>query len=267
MTLSDVALPADGTYTIAVKAAAGHLASTGNYVVAAYDVTPNVQSLNVNQMTTGTVATPYSTDEWTFSASANTQVQFDLLATSASGLGLHPDRAERIQRVLEPHGQLDARHPSDGRNIHADRQGTGGATRQILVRDGSNHADVPALDTPYSGTFAGSGQPQLFVVNLPSRLALVLNLNDASSGRPCRALRQVEQPADAADDYDYGANGAGSSQSILIPSANAGTWYVLVYAESVNAPPSTFTLLANATPVVVTAVTPVEYASERRWRP
>ena len=55
-------------------------------MVAAYDVTANVQSLNINQTTTGSVATPYSTDQWTFSAAASTQVQFDLLAESASGL-------------------------------------------------------------------------------------------------------------------------------------------------------------------------------------
>ena len=86
LTLKNVSLPADGTYTIAVQDAAGHLTSTGNYVVAAYDVTPSVASLNMNQTTAGTVPTPYSMDEWTFSAAANTQVQFNLLAESASGL-------------------------------------------------------------------------------------------------------------------------------------------------------------------------------------
>src|SRR6185312_9752935 len=38
LTLNDVMLPADGTYAIAVKAAASHPTSVGNYVVAAYDV-------------------------------------------------------------------------------------------------------------------------------------------------------------------------------------------------------------------------------------
>ena len=89
---------------------------------------------------------------------------------------------------------------------------------------------------------------------------MTLTLNDPQRRRPRRALCQVERPP-TRQTYDYGANGAGSSQSILIPDADAGTWYLLVYAESVAAPPSSFTLLANATPVVVTAVTPVQYAN------
>ena len=43
--------------------------------------------------------------------------------------------------------------------------------------------------------------------------------------------------------------------------APAGTWYVLAYAESVSSPPSNFTIVANATPVAVTAVTPVHYGA------
>ena len=84
-----------------------------------------------------------------------------------------------------------------------------------------------------SGTFAGSGQPQLFVVNVPSAAPLSIQLTDP----PARTTSSCT-PASArhrrGETYDYGANGAGSSQSLLIPSAAAGTWYVLVYAESVS---------------------------------
>ena len=94
-------------------------------MVAAYDVTANVQSLNVNQMTTGSLATPFATDQWTFSAAANTQVQFDLLAESASGLNFSLTGPNGFSWFTKHHGKLVARHPADRRDLHPDRPGDG----------------------------------------------------------------------------------------------------------------------------------------------
>jgi hypothetical protein len=68
--LGNITLPADGTYTIAVRAPASQSASTGNYVVAAFDATANVQALNLNQQAIGNIATIFSVDQWTFAAGA-----------------------------------------------------------------------------------------------------------------------------------------------------------------------------------------------------
>ena len=45
VSLANVTLPADGTYSILINAAASHPTSTGNYVVAAFDVTPRIAPL------------------------------------------------------------------------------------------------------------------------------------------------------------------------------------------------------------------------------
>ena len=112
-------------------------------VVAAYDVTANVQSLNINQMTTGSVANSYATDHWTFAAAASTQVQFDLLAESASGARTSVSTGPSERQPLHGHhGKLVARHPSDFGNLHAGRPGNGWGDGKLLVRDGSDRGDV-----------------------------------------------------------------------------------------------------------------------------
>src|SRR5208337_53174 len=83
--LPNVILPVDGTYTVAVRAPANYSASTGNYLVTLWDATPNVAALVINQPANGQIATPYSVDQWNFSAAAGQQITFDLLNTSAPG--------------------------------------------------------------------------------------------------------------------------------------------------------------------------------------
>ena len=90
-----------------------------------------------------------------------------------------------------------------------------------------------SLGTPFSGTFAGSGQPQLFAVNVPTAAPLSLQLTDPTKTDHVELYAQFGTPP-TRQVYGEAANGAGASQSLLIPSAAAGTWYVLVYAESVS---------------------------------
>ena len=113
---------------------------------------------------------------------------------------------------------------------------------------------------PYQGTLTGSGQAQLFVFNVASSAPLFASLRDSSPGDQNELYAKFGSPP-TRETYDYGANGAGSSQSLLVPSADAGTWYVLVYAESVAAAPSSFTLQVDAAPLLVTSVTPVQYGA------
>ena len=52
--------------------------------------------------------------------------------------------------------------------------------------------------------------------------------------------------------YNYGVNGSGSSHSLLVPEANAGTWYVLVFGATIPSTPGSFTLQATSGEVVLT---------------
>src|SRR6185312_5608661 len=202
----------------------------GNYVVAAYDVTSSVQPLELDQAITGTIATPYTVDAWAFSAAANTQVKFDLLAESASGLVFSltgPNGFTGLTNIAGSSGLVSL--PTAG-TYTLTAQGTGGATGTFSFEVEQTSQTTLTLGTPYAGTFAGSGEPQLFVVNLPTASPLLLTLVDTSGDQV--QLYAKRNAAPTRRDYDYAANGAGSSQRILIPDAAAGTWYILAYAVS-----------------------------------
>ena len=81
-TLLGVPLPADGTYHVHVQAAALESNSSGNYSIALWDATVRSNALNLNQTENGRLYSGYEVDNWTFSAQANQQVQFDLLNSS-----------------------------------------------------------------------------------------------------------------------------------------------------------------------------------------
>jgi pimeloyl-ACP methyl ester carboxylesterase len=255
LTLNSVTVPADGTYTIAIKAAPSHTSNVGNYVVAAFDVTPDIQSLNINQRVTGTVPTPYSTDQWTFSAAANTQVQFDLLATSASGLNFSltgPNGFNGFTNITGSSTLITL--PSSG-TYTLTVQGTGGAVGSFAFEMAQTSLTPLTLGSPFNGVFSGNGQPQLFTINVPSVAPLSIQLTDNATADHLELYASLGTPP-TRETYDYGANGAGSSQSLLIPNAATGTWYVLAYAESVAAPPANFSISANSGETVVTNFTP-----------
>ena len=84
--MSNLGLPKDGIYKIQVNAAAGHLASVGNYMATVWDVTPDVAALSLNQPVVGKIETPYAVNQWNFSAAANQQVRFKLVNAAMTGL-------------------------------------------------------------------------------------------------------------------------------------------------------------------------------------
>jgi hypothetical protein len=56
--------------------------------------------------------------------------------------------------------------------------------------------------------------------------------------------------------FDYGAGGPSADQSVLVPSAAAGQWYVLVYNGHAGEGGSTFTLRAVASDIRLTRISP-----------
>ena len=119
-----------------------------------------------------------------------------------------------------------------------------------------------ALDTPFSGTFAGSGQPQLFVVNVPSAAPMVLQLTDSATADHVElyasSARRRPGKITAMEPTAPVRRKASSSPA---PRAARGTCWCM---PSRWPAPGSFTLQVNATPVVVTAVTPVAVCDERR---
>ncbi|MCX5659959.1 MAG: hypothetical protein NTW19_09595 [Planctomycetota bacterium] len=260
VTLPATALPSDGTYTVVVKAAAGHTASVGNYVVTAYDVNPTVRPLALNQVLYGNIASPLSTDQWSFSAPAGLQVQFHLASAGATGKGF---------TLTGPGGYTGFTNlAGDSGIVTLPTAGTYTLTAQSL--DGSTGAyafqlnqvtvNTLPLNGSVGGTLPGSGTSQIYKVTLPVAKPLVVTLDDASSADRVEVyLKQGSLPTRGSYDYKYGSANA-ADQKVLVPRASAGDWYVLVYGDFVPAP-STFTLSSAATDVQLTGVTPDSYGA------
>src|SRR4029077_11011019 len=82
VTLAGIALPAFGVYHVVVQAPAAPSTATGDYVITAADVTVHKFALTINQTNHGSLDADSAVDHWTFSAAANTQVQFNLVAAA-----------------------------------------------------------------------------------------------------------------------------------------------------------------------------------------
>jgi RHS repeat-associated protein len=260
LALTNIVLPVSGTYYIDVTAPASHVTSSGNYVLAAYNVTPNIQTLNVNQTTAGAVVNPYSVEQWTFSATANTQVQFNLLGSSAGALNFSLSGPGGFTGFTGISGNSNlVTLPTSG-TYTLTAQGTGGAVGSFSFSLNQTNQIPLTLDTPMTGVFAGTGQAQLFQFAVPTASPLLLSVTDNNTTDHTELYASFGSPP-TRETYQYGANGAGSSQSLIVPSGAAGTWYILVYAESVTNAPSSFTLEAVAAPVFVSSVTPVQYGA------
>jgi RHS repeat-associated protein len=260
ISLSNVVLPGDGTYEILVNAPTGHIASTGNYLVSAYDVTPNVQSLNINQASSGDISTPFASDEWNFSATAGQLIQFNLIATSSSGLTFTltgPSGYTAFSNLSISSSVITL--PASG-NYTLTVVGLNGATGSYSFEINQTAVTALSLATKYNGTWSGTGQSQLFSILVATTNPLSIILTDPNTADETELYASFGAPP-TRQTYDYGANGSGSSQSLLIPKANAGIWYVLVYAESVASAPCSYTLESYASSVVVQAVTPVQYGA------
>jgi len=254
-----VTLPADGTYHIRVSAPTAKPSSTGSYVLSAYDTTIHTATTSINQTTYGQINTPYNQDRWTFSAVANQQITFNLLADANSSFQFSltgPNGYTGFTGLNASSGLLTL--PASGTYTLTVGGGATGAYAFQIVQTMQTNL---TLGSAYQGTLTGSGQAQLFVVNVPSSEPLFVSLQDSSAGDQNELYAKFGTPP-TREVYDYGANGAGSSQSLLVPSADAGTWYVLVYAEAVATAPSSFTIRADASPVLVTSVAPVLYGTD-----
>ena len=245
-------LPADGLYRIRVSAAPGNSTSTGNYVLTAYDATVHTMPAALNQTLNGQLHSLFGVDQWTFSALANQQITFDLIAAGSPSLkfGLSgPGGYSGFTGLSTSSGLLTL--PASG--------------TYTLTVSGSSAAYAFRLDqtaqtdltpgTPYQGTFAGSAQSQLFRVVVPGSQQLQVVLQDGTAAARNEVYLKYGAPPTRSD-YQYRfSDPAAANQQVVAPSAAPGTWYILVYGNSIPAP-STYTLTASTAPIDLLAANP-----------
>jgi hypothetical protein len=83
----------------------------------------------------------------------------------------------------------------------------------------------------FSGQFTANRQSQYFVVKVPAGGRLCIDLDDLDNqGINEIYVRRGSLPT--AGSYNYKFSGTGADQSLCIPDAGAGDWYILVYSDS-----------------------------------
>ncbi len=252
--LADVTLPTDGTYTIAINAPSSHVSSTGNYVVTAYDVTPSVDPLQINQVTTGTLNGPYATHQWTFTATANTQVQFDLLAQSASGLSFSLTGPDGYTAFTGLTGDSSLTTLPTSGTYTLTVQGTGNAVGSFAFKVAQTGLIALTPGVPYQAPLVASGQAQLYSVTLTAPGTLDVSLTDANSQDQNEIYVSYGSPP-TRDQYDYRFTGGQAADQHILISGQAGTYYILAYNNLVKAP-GQYTIEAQTASFVLSGMTP-----------
>src|SRR5262249_45184279 len=131
--------------------------------------------------------------------------------------------------------------------LEASTLGTGPDNYTFKLQETSQTALT--LGTTFNGTLAGSGHVQLFKVDVPQAQQFLVTIQAASSADHTELYVNSGSPPTRSD-YQYVSAAPGSSQQhVLVPMAAPGTWYILVYAVSVPAPPSSYSLTAAVSPV------------------
>ncbi len=256
-TLVGVTLPADGTYTVRVQAPASQPSVTGDYIVTAWNAPVNKYTLNLGQTVTGQLATPYALDNWNFSATANEQIQFDLINSSSSLLQFEltgPNGYTAFSGLTSSSGLITL--PTSGNYVltglwAAPALGPTGAYAFQLQE--TSVTDL-ALNTSYQGTLAGNGQAQLFTVTPTNSSALSIVLTDLSSNDQNEVYVSVGS-APTRDSYKYKYTATGANQTLVLP-GQTGTYYILVYNNLVTNPGNTYTLDVETGPFILTRLSP-----------
>ncbi len=252
--ISGFALPASSTYTIQVEAPQAESSSTGNYALSVYNVTPSVNSLTVNQQYAGTIASAYGLNQYDFIGTAGQQVQ--LHVTNSSGgaeFDLSGPGGYTAFTDISSDSSLITL-PSTGSYVLT-AHGNGAAGGSYAFELDQTSVTNLTLGTPYSGTLAGSGQAQLFAVNVSSTQALFVTLKDGTASDVNQLYAKLGSPPTQANFGYSSSDGVTASPQLLVPSAAPGTWYILVYSVSVPSA-GTFTLSATGGPITLTTVAP-----------
>jgi YD repeat-containing protein len=253
-------LPVDGIYHIKVQAPAGQSGSTGNYILSVYGSPLHEFSLALNQQVNGQLDTPVSVDSFDFSALAGQQVRFHLVAASPDiQFGLTgPDAYVGFTGLTGDSSLLTLPKTGDY-TLTAHVAGAEPGAYAFVMQ--TSPIDL-TLGNPYHATLAGSGQTQLFQVQVPSAGPLQVGLHDSQSSDENEVYLKFGSPPTRAD-YDYRfSTPASANQVVTVPEAAPGPWYILVY-NAVGSAPGSYTLTAAASSIFLNQSSPTELGTTR----
>jgi len=253
-TLAPLTLPADGIYHIHVQAPSDQPGSTGNYVLDTYGSPVHDYPLTLNQQANSQLDSPVSVDRWEFSAVADVQVQLHVVAAANPGIQFDltgPGGFTGFTGLTADSPSVTL--PTSGTYTLTVRAG-GGQPGAYAFELQSSPIDL-ALGTAFQEPLAGSGQSQLFRVQMADASPLLIDLQDGDTGDENEVYAKFGAPPTRAD-YDCRFSAPASANQLLtVPMAPAGTWYILVYNPLV-AQAGNYTLTATASTILVTGNSP-----------
>ena len=216
-----------------------------------------IQDLNLvlSQQHVGTHTNPYFIDRWNFTGSSGQQVHLDQVAMSSPGVLFDLQGPAGWIGFQGVQGQSDVvTLPASGSYVLVAR-GTGGASPQnYTFRLQEMVPTTLSLGEQFSGYLSGNGQAQLFQIVLPAGSPMRVVLNNSPTGNRNEIYLQFGSPPTRGQ-FDYRFNAPGSSQQIDVASAYAGTWYILVYGDTIITP-SDFSLEVTTPGMYVNSVSP-----------
>lgn len=261
VTLPGLQLSTDGTYRIRVLAPAPQSGSTGRYRLSAYDSSVTVRTLSLGDLQTGAIASPLAVDRWTFGANGSVSnpvpARFDLF-TASPGLTftlIAPDGTHVLEAVSASVPQLSLTQSGQYRlEVQGQNAGVTGAyamsfTTSALVALSSG---VPS-PTPFSGT----GDAHFFYLDVAQGQTLYVALDDAASLDHNEIYLRLGAPPTRGQ-YAFSATGPGAGQSLLIPNAAPGRWFIMTYCAGA-AQPGTISVRATSAPVRIATVEAGQY--------
>ncbi|MDB5391413.1 MAG: repeat protein, partial [Planctomycetaceae bacterium] len=261
VSLAGITLPANDTYRIRVSAPPDHTDSVGNYTILAGDATVHTSPLELESVTHGQIFSPFAVDRWTFTGTANQQLQFNLIAAQSPSIQFDltgPGGVTLFSNISASSDLLNL--PSSGQYVLTAHSGNGQSGAYTFSINQVAITQL-TLGTPFNGILLAPGQLQLFKFDVAAGNPLLVQLNDLTGSDVNDVfIRRGTPPTRGV--YDYRSTELTADQNVQVPFATPGTWYVLVYARSL-ANPSTFTLLAKTSPLFLNSVSPSSFATNQ----
>ncbi len=255
VTLSGISLAANGTYQVQVQAPPAQSGATGNYLVTEWDANTHANVLNLGETENGNLNSPYSVDQWNFSAPAHETVQFNLVNSSSPAVEFAltgPNGYTAFSGQMTSSGLIAL--PTEGNytltaHLAADQPGA-----YAFQLDDATVTNL-TLGTPYTGALAGSGQSEVFQLNVAQAGQIRITLEDSADADHNEIYATLGSvPTRGTYQYAF-STPASANQQLSIPTAAPGTYYILVYTAYAPVA-STFALTPTEASVFLTGVTP-----------
>ncbi|MGP0064160.1 MAG: SdrD B-like domain-containing protein, partial [Isosphaeraceae bacterium] len=251
--LASITLPADGTYHVHVQGTTADPGATGFYDLTVADATVHQFPLAVNTTETGQLEDQYSSDAWTFSTTANQQVQLTMVVAVNPDIEFDltgPNGYTAFSGVTTDSGQINL--PYTGTytlTVHTTGQAGGYG---FELEQASQIALTP--NAPYQMPLVGTGQSQLFDVTLAASNPLEISLTDANPQDQNEVYVSYGEPPTRYSYDDRYTGGEAPNQTVVL-TAKPGTYYILVYNNLAKSAGS-YTIEADSAPFLLSGMSP-----------